>query len=99
MVHQEIERKFLVKNDSYKSLAFSKTHIEQGYFATDPGRTVRIRICDDKAYLTIKGAPKEGVLRYLIQFRIMILKCLNSFYMSAKQIQTLAVETLMMLER
>ena len=60
MVHQEIERKFLVKNDDYKSLAFSKTHIEQGYFATDPGRTVRIRIRDDKGYLTIKGAPKEG---------------------------------------
>ena len=57
---REIERKFLVKDDSYKSLAFSKTHIEQGYFATEPGRTVRIRIRDDKGYLTIKGAPKKG---------------------------------------
>lgn len=57
---QEIERKFLVKDDTYKSLAYSKTHIEQGYFATEPGRTVRVRIRDDKGYLTIKGAPKKG---------------------------------------
>ena len=46
---QEIERKFLVKGE-YKSLAYSKTHIEQGYFATEPGRTVRVRIRDDKGY-------------------------------------------------
>ena len=33
---QEIERKFLVKGE-YKSLAYSKTHIEQGYFANGAG--------------------------------------------------------------
>ena len=60
----EIERKFIVKGE-YKSLAFAHSHIEQGYFETAPGRTVRIRIRDEKAYLTIKGPSNtEGLSRY-----------------------------------
>ena len=71
MGHREIERKFLVKDDSFKSLAYSKTHIEQGYFATEPGRTVRVRIRDDKGYLTIKGAPRKGeFVRYEFETEI-----------------------------
>ena len=70
MVHQEIERKFLVKGE-FKSLAYSKTHIEQGYFATEPGRTVRVRIRDDKGYLTIKGpSRKDGFARYEFEVEI-----------------------------
>lgn len=70
MAHQEIERKFLVTGE-FKSLAYSKTHIEQGYFATEPGRTVRVRIRDEKAYLTIKGAPrKDGFARYEFEIEI-----------------------------
>jgi len=66
----EIERKFLVKGD-FKSLAFSKTHIEQGYFATEPGKTVRVRIRDEKAYLTIKGPSKtDGLARYEFEMEI-----------------------------
>lgn len=57
----EIERKFLVCGD-YKSKAYSHSHIEQGYFETAPGRTVRVRIRDDKAYLTIKGPSEDGGL-------------------------------------
>ena len=61
---REIERKFLVVGD-YKSKAYNHTHIIQGYFATAPGITVRIRIRDDKGYLTIKGpADKQGLDRY-----------------------------------
>ncbi len=60
----EIERKFLVTGE-YKSLAYAHSHIEQGYFDTAPGRTVRVRIRDDKAFLTIKGpSNKEGLSRY-----------------------------------
>ena len=63
-LHFEIERKFIVTGE-WKHLATSKTHIEQGYFETAPGRTVRIRIRDDKAYLTIKGpSNEEGLARY-----------------------------------
>lgn len=60
-MHTEIERKFLVVGE-FKHLAYNRTHIEQGYFATEPGKTVRVRIRDDKAYLTIKGPSDEGGL-------------------------------------
>lgn len=51
----EIERKFLVKDDSYKGIACSSSRIAQGYICSGRGRTVRVRIRDDKGYLTIKG--------------------------------------------
>jgi CYTH domain-containing protein len=58
----EIERKFLVLDDSYKHEAFSKSHIRQGYICSDRGRTVRIRIRDEHAYITIKGPSLDGGL-------------------------------------
>ncbi|MEC5164527.1 adenylate cyclase [Flavobacterium sp. PL11] len=58
----EIERKFLVKNDSYKSLSFSRSIIAQGYLSSVPERTVRIRIKGDDAFLTIKGASNDSGL-------------------------------------
>ena len=61
----EIERKFLVLDDSYKHEAFSSSHIRQGYICSGRGRTVRIRIRDDCAYLTIKGPSTDnGLTRY-----------------------------------
>ena len=51
----EIERKFLVLNDSYKTEAFSDKRITQGYLSSQPERTVRVRTKGDKGYLTIKG--------------------------------------------
>jgi len=59
---QEIERKFLVLDDSFKHEAFSKSHIVQGYICSERGRTVRVRIRDDRAYLTIKGPSENGGL-------------------------------------
>lgn len=62
---QEIERKFLVTDDSYKHLAFSSSHIIQGYLCSRKGCTVRVRIRDEKGYITIKGASDEaGLSRY-----------------------------------
>lgn len=61
----EIERKFLVLNDSYKQESFSHSHIQQGYICSERGRTVRIRIRDKRAYITIKGPSDEkGLARY-----------------------------------
>lgn len=61
---QEIERKFLVTGE-YKSQAYAQNHIVQGYISSARGRTVRVRIRDDKGYLTIKGASNEsGTSRY-----------------------------------
>lgn len=61
---QEIERKFLVCGE-FKSLAYAHSHIVQGYICSGKGRTVRIRIRDNKGYITIKGATNEsGTSRY-----------------------------------
>ena len=61
----EIERKFLVRNSDYKRQAYSSSRIQQGYICSGHGRTVRVRIRDDRGYLTIKGpSDKEGVVRY-----------------------------------
>ena len=69
-MHVEIERKFLVVGE-YKHLAYSHSHIEQGYMATEAGKTVRFRIRDDKAYLTIKGPSTNGGLsRYEFETEI-----------------------------
>lgn len=57
----EIERKFLVKKSiDWKKLAHSSSHIQQGYMAAV--NTVRIRIRDEKGFLTIKGPSRNGGL-------------------------------------
>ena len=59
----EIERKFLVRKDKdFKSLAFSSSRIKQGYIAAK-GATVRVRVRDDKGYLTIKEPSRDGGLK------------------------------------
>lgn len=40
----EIERKFLVRDDSYKALSSSHSRIVQGYICSERGRTVRVRL-------------------------------------------------------
>src|SRR5690606_2219870 len=56
----EIERKFLVTSDTYKKEAISKTKIAQGYLSKHPERSVRIRIRDQKAFITIKGKSNDS---------------------------------------
>ena len=38
----------------------ARYHIRQGYISREKTGTVRVRITDDKAYLTIKGKPAAG---------------------------------------
>lgn len=53
---QEIERKFLVKGNDWKKLTLlKKVEIEQGYLSKTRNMTVRIRVTDTAAFLTIKG--------------------------------------------
>lgn len=52
---KEIERKFLVSSSDYRKLATGALEMEQGYLSTLPKATVRVRICGDHAYITIKG--------------------------------------------
>lgn len=49
----EIERKFRVAGDGWRT--DHGTRYRQGYLSRDPERTVRVRIADDHAFLTIKG--------------------------------------------
>ena len=70
----EIERKFLVKNDSFKKACFAKKTIKQGYLNSNMNRTVRIRIIDDKAFMTVKGKSNAaGTSRFEWEKEIAIL--------------------------
>lgn len=61
---QEIERKFLVVGD-FKAEAFGVTHIIQGYLSSALERIVRVRVKDEKGFITIKGvANASGVSRF-----------------------------------
>jgi len=51
---KEIERKFLVKGDSWRGQGKGK-HYRQGYLSTVKDRTVRVRIAGDKGFITVKG--------------------------------------------
>ncbi len=52
---KEIERKFLVIDNSYREHATSATFLAQAYLSTDPDATVRVRIAGDKAMITVKS--------------------------------------------
>ncbi len=64
-MNKEIERKFLVLNEDFKTSAYKSVEIQQCYLSKDPYRTVRIRILNEKAYITVKGKSiKNGVERF-----------------------------------
>lgn len=65
----EIEHKYLVINNSFKELAVTKHHITQGYLSKVPERTVRIRIINDKGFITVKG-KNEGDRRIEFEYEI-----------------------------
>lgn len=66
----EIERKFLVKGDAWRSLATGSVY-RQGYIASGKGRTVRVRVVGNMGYLTIKG-PTQGFSRAEFEYDIPI---------------------------
>ena len=51
----EIERKYLLADDSFLALAAESHKITQGYLCRSPHCTVRVRTWDDKGFVTIKG--------------------------------------------
>ena len=62
MAWREIERKFLVAGDFHGEVS-GASRIKQGFLSSVPGRTVRVRVRDDKGYLTVKG-PAQGLTRF-----------------------------------
>jgi len=65
----EIERKFLVEGDTWRSQVASESHIMQGYLASSPEVTVRVRVKGNQAFLTIKGESR-GVARSEYEYPI-----------------------------
>src|SRR3712207_6723622 len=66
----EIERKFLVKGDSWRSLG-TGTLYRQGYLTAKKECSVRVRIAGDQGYITIKG-PTTGFTRAEFEYPIPI---------------------------
>ena len=65
----EIERKYLLKNEDWRKEVESKSIIKQGYLNSNPLRTVRIRITNNKGFLTIKS-KNEGSKRKEFEYVI-----------------------------
>src|SRR4029077_11985944 len=55
----EIERKFLVRGDAWRPLATQRIHIRQAYLAGEGRASVRVRIKDNAATLTIKSRAPD----------------------------------------
>jgi adenylate cyclase len=65
----EIERKFLVKNDSWRSGVVSESRLQQGYLANQKNVSVRIRTGNGKAHLNIKSTIL-GIRRLEYEYEI-----------------------------
>jgi len=64
----EIERKFLLKNDNWRTIAKGKRY-KQGYIKNDTSSVVRVRIAGRRAFLTIK-AKVNATTRLEYEYRI-----------------------------
>ncbi|NNJ89596.1 MAG: CYTH domain-containing protein [Eudoraea sp.] len=61
----EIERKYLVTSNAYRTEAFSNEEIIQGFLSTHPERTVRVRLSGPKGFITVKGkTDPDGTTRF-----------------------------------
>jgi adenylate cyclase len=56
---KEIERKFMVRGE-FRHLAKKEIKILQTYMAVDKDKTIRLRIADDKAFISIKSGIQEN---------------------------------------
>jgi adenylate cyclase len=63
----EIERKFLVKENDWRN--GQGTMYRQGYLNSDENRNVRVRVINDRGYLTVKGIS-QGATRVEYEYEI-----------------------------
>jgi len=71
----EIERKFLVSGDQWRSNAAGEKYL-QGYLSSDKSCVVRLRAVGDKGYLTIKG-ESSGFSRLEYEYEIPVQECME----------------------
>ena len=65
----EIERKFLVKSDAWRSQAESRELLRQGYLSSGAGCSIRARISGEQAWLNLK-AKRSGMTRLEFEYPI-----------------------------
>jgi CYTH domain-containing protein len=66
---REIERKFLLANDTWKGEVTKSEHMRDGLIARFGEGKVRVRLTEGSAWLTIKG-PREGISRLEFEYEI-----------------------------
>lgn len=67
---KEIERKFLINHEKWHILNKNEGVLfRQGYLLASPAKTIRVRIADEKGFLTIRGAT-EGITRSEFEYEI-----------------------------
>jgi adenylate cyclase len=87
----EIERKFLVRDESWRASVSRTTRIKQGYLCTDTGRSVRVRTRDDEAWLTIKGS-RHGIARSEFEYSVPMSDALEMLDMTVATLEKLRHE-------
>lgn len=66
----EIERKFLVDHSKWNNVPkHKKSLIRQGYILSEPSRTIRVRVTDNKGFMTLKGKTR-GATRPEFEYEI-----------------------------
>ena len=65
----EIERKFLLANDDWKSQVVRRSHIRDGLIANNNGNKARVRIADVDATITLKSR-RHGPIRTEFEYAI-----------------------------
>ncbi len=65
----EIERKFLLLNDSWRTDVERSQHFGQGYLASGDAAVARVRLAGEQAWLTIKGR-RSGIARHEFEYSI-----------------------------
>lgn len=81
----EIERKYLIIDDSWKTKASEGIEIKQGYLNSEAKRTVRIRISGEQGWLTIKG-KNENLTRKEFEYDIPLTDALELLNLCEKPI-------------
>jgi adenylate cyclase len=87
----EIERKFLVRDDSWRPGVARMSRIDQGYLSLDPNRTVRVRIRDAEAYFGAKGMTR-GIRRAECEYPVPMEDAQQLFEMSLADVRKLRNE-------
>jgi adenylate cyclase len=66
---REIERKFLLRDDSWRAQVTHSTVMRQGYLSSSPGVSIRVRVAGPDAFLNLKSATL-GISRHEFEYAI-----------------------------